>query len=197
MSPEKLNRLGDMLVDAGMITVQQLSKALEYQKANGGVLGHIIEDLGLVKEDILVDFLAKQQGIRIIEPAKVVWPVGLIKKIPRSLIEKYTFLPMHKKDDILTIAISDPTDYEAIEEIQLLTDMRVEVVLAHRSALKKSIQDIFKDEIEQEQATKKIAEKKLLVKKESGRLEAKLDALIGILVSKKIISKEDLEDKTK
>jgi type IV pilus assembly protein PilB len=197
---EKLNRLGEMLLNAKMISAQQLKKALEYQQNTGGRLGEIIEKLGFIKEETLVEFIAQQQELKIVDPQAVVWPEGLIKKIPQSLIEKYTFLPMTKHEDILTIAISDPTDYEAIEEIQLFTNMRVEVVLAHRSALKKIITTMF-DKPKPGSTTKEELIKDLESTgpipaiKEGENHGLVLEALVKLLVSKQVISADELAKK--
>lgn len=181
------NRMGDLLVKAKLITPQQLKKALQYQELNLGRLGEILVKLEFIKEEALTDFIAKQQGVKVINPEEVVWPENLIKKIPKSLIEKHTFLPLSKHEDRLIVAISDPTDYDAIEEIQLAMDMRIDVVVAYRSALKKAIERIFgrtpKDSPSGSANTF------------DGSSPATINALINILLEKKIITGEELSEK--
>lgn len=193
------NRLGEMLVKANLISSQQLKVALKYQQDKGGRLGEIVEKLGFIKEESLADFMAHQQGLKLIDPSNIVWPESLIKKIPQSLIKKHTFLPLAKHEDVLTIVIADPTDFDAIEEIQLFTDMRVEVVLAYRSVLKKAIEKILSTQTLsfKENETTKSSESKISedAKKIEGNIESKLDALIQVLISKNIVNKEELNKK--
>lgn len=195
---DEQNRFGEMLVKAKLLSPQQLKDALKYQQVKGGRLGEITTKLGFISEEDLADFIAQKQGLKIIDPSNIVWPETLIKKIPKSLIEKHTFLPLSKHEDVLTIVIADPTDFDALEEIQLFMDMRVEVVLAHRSVLKKAIEKIFGSPafaVAKEESKPAEAKAPAETGKPKTEQEIKLDALIQILVSKNIISKEDLNKK--
>jgi type II secretory ATPase GspE/PulE/Tfp pilus assembly ATPase PilB-like protein len=183
------NRLGELMVKANLITPQQLKKALQTQELDGGRLGEILEKLNLVNEETLTNFIAKQQGLKVINPAQIVWPDTLIKKIPKSLIEKHTFLPLAKHDDILVIAIPDPTDFNAIEEIQLAIDMRIEIVLAYRSALKKAIREVFGE------TAKDTLSNSVSAYDFDGSSPETVKALIDILMKKKIITGEELAEK--
>ncbi|MEK7448205.1 MAG: hypothetical protein AAB019_01850 [Planctomycetota bacterium] len=197
----KTYKLGEILKKASLITEDQLKTALGYQQSTGERLGEIIEKLGYIKEEVLTSFIAEQQGIEIIDLDNVVLPLNLIRKIPRTLIEKYNFLPIGLKDDVLNIVISDPTDYEAIEEIQLATNWRVNVLLAPRGAIKKQIAEIF------QKKSKKLKSKEELLNVIEGRTIGRKDktdisaddgllirALRDVLVSKKIITEEELAE---
>lgn len=190
-------RLGEMLVKAKLISPQQLKDTLKYQQTKGGRFGEIIEKLGFITEQALTDFIAHKQGLKVIDTGNIVWPEALVKRIPKSLIEKHTFLPLSKHEDVLTIVIADSTDFDAIEEIQLFTDMRVEVVLAYRSVIKKAIDKIFSAFPSTEDETTKSPEAKMLeeVKAIKGNSETKINALIQVLISKNIINKEELNKK--
>jgi type IV pilus assembly protein PilB len=139
---DRKSKLGDLLIEAGLLTKEQLQIVLDYQKKTGLQLGEILEKLGLVKEDDIINYLVSQQ-IETVDLKNIVIPRSLVKKIPFQLIEKYNIIPIGIKDDTLTIATSDPTDDEAIEQVQLLTNLAVNIVVATASGIKKVIRDIF------------------------------------------------------
>jgi type IV pilus assembly protein PilB len=136
-------RLGTMLVKAKLLTDDQLKKAIDFQKTVGGKLGAIIVKLGFVSDDVLTSFLAKQQQLPIVDLSKLVLPFNLVKRVPKSLIEKHHVIPVAFKDGVLTLAVTDPFDYEAIEEIQLATNYRIEIHLATRESVNKAISDVL------------------------------------------------------
>ncbi len=136
-------RLGSMLVKAKLLTEDQLKKAMEFQKTVGGKLGAIIVKLGFVSDDVLTNFLAKQQDLPIVDLSNLVLPWNLVKRVPKALIEKHHVIPVAYKDNILTLAVSDPFDYEALEEIQLATNYRIEMHLASRESVNKAITDVL------------------------------------------------------
>lgn len=200
-APEKRVRLGEMLLEAELISEDQLKTALEYQKKTNTRLGDVIEKLGYVAGDVMINYVAQQQGLEIVKLDGLVLPEALIRRIPPSIIEKYTVLPIAKKDDILTVVLSDPTDYEAIEEIQLYTDLRVEVVLAPRRAIRKAIEEtlhresISKTKEELIEALEPRTSSRGRTTKKSST--DKLNALIGLLFAKNIITPDELSQEIK
>ena len=86
-------RLGDMLIEAGYITPQQLSEALKIQKASGKRLGETLTDVGLVAEKDIIDVLCLQLGIDFIDLSHTVLPVELTSIIPKALAKRYTMVP--------------------------------------------------------------------------------------------------------
>ncbi len=137
------DRLGKLLVDAKLITGEQLQMAIDFQKAVGGKLGAIIVKLGFIEDRTLLQFIARQAGIPVVNLDELVLPENLVKRIPRKLIEKHHVLPIQYKDGVLTVAMSDPYDFEAIEELQLAQDARIEIHLAPRTAIQKNIAQLF------------------------------------------------------
>ena len=193
---EEKPKLGEMLLADKLITAEQLKTALEYQKTKGGRLGEILEDLGFVDGTKLIECIAQQQELSIVNLEELVLPENLIKKIPRELIEKYKFLPIGFRDDVLTIAHNDPTDYEMLGEIQLATNWRIEVALAPRHAIQKAIKRIFHPE-ESTKAPKKksVPAKAETVTTEPRQANKELNALIQLLIEKGIITSEELKNK--
>src|SRR5207245_636794 len=138
------------------------------QKSVGGKLGAIIVKLGFIEDQTLINFIARQQGIPVVNLEELVIPENLVKRVPRKLIEKHHIVPIRFHDGVLTIATSDPYDYEAIEEIQLAVDYRVEMNLAGRSQILKSIHEIFNRE-EAPPPVKEKSKEQLLKDFEGGR----------------------------
>jgi len=136
-------RLGRLLVESGLITEEQLRMATDFQTSVGGNLGAIVVKLGFIEDHRLIQFIAKDQGLSVITLDDIVLPLTLVRRLPRKLIEKHQVLPIHYKDNILTVATADPYDYEAIEEIQLAQDAKIEINLAPRSAIQKCIGELF------------------------------------------------------
>jgi type IV pilus assembly protein PilB len=189
-------KLGDLLVEAKLLTSEQLKTALDYQRKTGQKLGEVLEKLGFVSEDEILACLASQQGMEIVNLKNIIIPNALVKKIPLQLIEKYNIIPVGIKGDTLTIATSDPTDYEVVEQIQLLTDLKVEMVLATTTEIKASIRDVFQP------AHKKSKEKDDILDELSGTTKNKKKPansneilnhpLTRLLIDKNIITEDEL-----
>ena len=136
-------KLGQMLVDAKLIPEDQLKKAVDMQKILGGKLGAIIVKLGFVSDGELTKFLAKKENLPITDLTNSVIPKTLVESIPRDVLEKHQVVPVQSKGDVVTLAISDPTDFQAIEDVQFLGNCRVEVTLASRAQIAKALNDLF------------------------------------------------------
>lgn len=136
-------KLGEMLLKADLITQEQLDAAIKEQQQTNEKLGAIITRLGFISDDILTEFLAEQQDLKIVDIENLVIPELLVKKIPKELILQHCILPIGVRGDTLLLCISDPTDYEAIQDIQLHTNKRIELVLAPRSALERTIKNFY------------------------------------------------------
>jgi len=188
-----------MLVESNLITGEQLKMAMDFQKSVGGKLGAIIVKLGFIEDMTLTNFIARQQGIPVVNLDELVIPETLFKRVPRRLIEKHHLVPIRFHDGVLTIATSDPFDYEAIEELQLAVDYRVEMQLAARSQILKSIHEIFN----REEAVPSVKEKskEQLLKDLSGGEKMSpaqlLEALVPLLVQKGIITEEEIQKKAR
>jgi type IV pilus assembly protein PilB len=196
---EQRDRLGRMLLDAKMITEEQLRMATDFQSSVGGKLGAIIVKLGFIEDVTLTNFIAKKQGIRVVNLDQIVIPENLVKRLPRKLIETHHIIPIAYRDGVLSVATSDPYDFEAIEEIQLAQDARVEIHLAPRSQILKAIHQLFNAD-----DTKPVA----IVKDEpkSGSSDALRtavskamlhDALIPLLIEKGVFTEEELVRKAR
>jgi type IV pilus assembly protein PilB len=128
-------KLGELLVKSNFITSQQLGKALEDQKASGGKLGDSLIRLGLVKEGELVGFLSKQYGMPSVNLAELKISPDVIKIIPNDVAIKYQVIPVSLKNSTLIVAMVDPSNIFAIDDIKFLTGYRIEPMITSESAM--------------------------------------------------------------
>lgn len=193
-------RLGKMLVESKLLTEEQLKMAMDFQTSVGGKLGAIVVKLGFIEDHTLTAFIAKQQGMPVVNLDEIVLPENLVKKLPKKLIEHHHVLPIRYHDGVLTVVTSDPYDYEAIEEIQLSVDCRVEVQLAARSQILRAINEMF-SRAESGGAVKEKSREQILKDLDSPAAkvskEKLLDALIPLLIAKGVITEEELARKAR
>ncbi|MBP8845286.1 MAG: type II secretion system protein GspE, partial [Thermoanaerobaculia bacterium] len=133
------NRLGDLLVQSGKLTPQQLQQGLAAQKEKGGRLGSNLVRLGFLSEKELVEFLSQHFGVPAIDLNRVEIDESVVKIIPADVARKYTILPVTKVGAKLTIAMIDPTNVFAMDDIKFMTGYNVDPVVASESALRVAI----------------------------------------------------------
>jgi type IV pilus assembly protein PilB len=139
------SRLGDLLVKNNLIAKEQLAKALEEQKDSGGHLrlGTILIKNGLINEPDLTSFLSKQYGVPSINLADFEIDSAVIKIIPSEISQKYQILPVNRAGSTLIVAMSDPSNIFAIDDIKFMTGYNVEVVVASETAIKAAIDKYY------------------------------------------------------
>ena len=134
-------RLGDVLIDFGYITQDQLQAALAYQKEHKNLrVGQALQELGYVNERQVLEALAQRLHLRVIDFTQINADISAVEKVPRELAQKYDMLPIAINGRSLVIAANDPLNYYAIEDIRQLTSMEPEIVLAELEPLRRSIQ---------------------------------------------------------
>ncbi len=136
-------RLGELLIKENLITEEQLKQALEFQRSNGMRLGSALIKLGFVSEDEIAMVLSKQFGYPSINISKFEIEPEVIKLIPSEIARKYTVLPLHRMGFILTVAMADPTNLNAIEDIRFRTELSVQPVVAPETPLKMAIERYY------------------------------------------------------
>jgi type IV pilus assembly protein PilB len=132
-------KLGEMLIKAGLLTPPKLQEALEYQKSNGGKLGFNLVKLGFVKEEDITRVLSQQYGVPSISLGKVEIDDVVVKLIPSEVAQKYLIMPVSRTGATLTIAMVDPTNVFAMDDIKFMTGYNVEPVVASEVAIKEAI----------------------------------------------------------
>ena len=138
-------RLGDLLLEAGLITGEQLQSAITHQKIAKGRLGSNLVALGYITEDTLMDFLSQQMRVPKVDVRHLDIPVDLLKRIPKRMAEQYLLLPVELKDPkSLVLAMADPMDLNAVDSARFATGMHIETVVAAHSALKTAISEQYR-----------------------------------------------------
>src|SRR4026209_1522868 len=127
-------RIGELLLKEKRITPEQLQEALTYQKANGGKLGFNLVTLGFVKDEDLTALLSKQYGVPSINLAQFDIDAAIVKLIPAETAHKYQIVPLSRAGATLTIAMTDPTNVFAMDDIKFMTGYNVEPVVAPETA---------------------------------------------------------------
>ena len=136
-------RIGELLLKEKRITPQQLQEALNYQKANGGKLGFNLVKLGFVKDEELTALLSKQYGVPSINLAQFEIEPQVLKLIPSDTAQKYQIIPINRSGATLTIAMTDPTNVFAMDDIKFMTGYNVEPVVASEAAVMDAINKYY------------------------------------------------------
>ena len=132
-------RIGELLLKEKRISPEQLQEALNYQKANGGKLGFNLVKLGFVKDEELTALLSKQYGVPSINLTQFEIDPAVIKLIPAETAQKYQIVPLSRAGATLTIAMTDPTNVFAMDDIKFMTGYNVEPVVASETAVGEAI----------------------------------------------------------
>ena len=143
MSTIKGNRLGELLVRNRLVTEEQLKKALELQKSDGCRLGAALIRLDFIKEDELAAFLSRQYGVPSINLSEFEIDTAVIRLLPAEVAQKYQIIPINRAGSTLIVAMSDPSNIFAIDDIKFMTGYNVEVVVAPEAAIKKAIDKYY------------------------------------------------------
>ena len=133
-------RLGDMLLEAGKISLAQLNRALETQRKTKRRLGEVLIDQGLLTEDEIADVLAQQLSLERIDLEKTFVEQDIARSIPKEVALKYTAIPIFMRDDKLVVAMSDPLNMFAIDDICFITQKRIQPAVSTKKQIQKAIE---------------------------------------------------------
>jgi type IV pilus assembly protein PilB len=136
-------RIGELLLKEKRITPAQLQEALNYQKTNGGKLGYNLVKLGFVKDEEITSLLSKQYGVPSINLTQFEIDPSIIKLIPVETARKYQIVPLSRAGATLTIAMMDPTNVFAMDDIKFMTGYNVEPVVASETAVVDAIERYY------------------------------------------------------
>ena len=136
-------RLGELLVRKGYITPEQFRKAAEEQRLYGGPLsGHLVK-LGCFTEDVLLAYLQREYRLPTVDPANLDILSEVLQSVPHALVTKYHLIPITQNGSSLTLAMSDPSNLGAVEEIKFLTGADIKIVLATASSIQRAIERLY------------------------------------------------------
>jgi type IV pilus assembly protein PilB len=136
-------RIGELLLKEKRITPEQLHEVLNYQKTNGGKIGVNLVKLGFVKDEEITALLSKQYGVPSINLAQFDIDAAVLKLIPADTAQRYQIVPLSRSGATLTIAMTDPTNVFAMDDIKFMTGYNVEPVVASESAVNDAIQRYY------------------------------------------------------
>ncbi|MFY9288090.1 MAG: GspE/PulE family protein, partial [Alphaproteobacteria bacterium] len=128
-------KLGKLIVGAQLINEEQLQKALLVQKKEGGRLGSILVRLGFIDEAKLLKFLSQQYGVPAADLTKVEVDPAVVKLVPAEVVKKYLVVPIKRMGATLSLAMVDPSDVFAIDDIKFMTGYNVEPIIAAESSV--------------------------------------------------------------
>ncbi|MBO4914817.1 MAG: Flp pilus assembly complex ATPase component TadA [Oscillospiraceae bacterium] len=149
-------RLGDLLISAGIITEEELSRGLELQKGSKERLGTVLIKNGIVTENELIEALQMQLGIEFIDLTKISIPTELAQVLPKNIAKQYNVVPVRIVKDELYLAMSDPLNFYAVEEARRASKRKIVQMVATTAGIEHAIQILYSSE----GAAKAIAEMK-------------------------------------
>ena len=136
-------RIGELLLKEKRISAEQLQEALTYQKANGGKLGINLVKLGMVSDEDMTSVLSRQYGVPSIDLSRFDIDPSVLRLVPAETAQKYQFIPLSRAGATLTIAMTDPTNVFAMDDVKFMTGYNVEPVVASESMVADAIQRYY------------------------------------------------------
>ena len=139
-------RLGDILIAAGLITEEQLEEALAKQKGSGKRLGTVLQDEGYITELEMIEALQMQLGIEFIDLNKINIPTELAQVVPANIAKQYQVVPVRMIRDELYLAMADPLNFYALEEVRKTTHKKIVPMIAMANSVDRAIQVLYGNE---------------------------------------------------
>src|SRR5215207_3519852 len=136
-------RIGELLLKEKRITPEQLQEALNYRRQHGGKLGFHLVKLGYVRDEEITALLSKQYGVPSIALGQFDIDAAVVKLVPAETAQKYQIVPLARSGATLTIAMTDPTNVFAMDDIKFMTGYNVEPVVASEAAVIEAIQKYY------------------------------------------------------
>ncbi|MDG2467795.1 MAG: ATPase, T2SS/T4P/T4SS family [Pirellulaceae bacterium] len=144
-----IRRIGQILVDMGFITDEQLEMLLEEQSQNPGqLLGKIAEDMGLITDDQIAQGLAEQMNIQFVDLEGVEIPKNILAEVSDAMAQLYRVLPLRLSDDVLTIATCDPQNLAMQDELRRFLGFEIRLLVATEVQIEKALKKYYSDENE-------------------------------------------------
>ena len=141
------SRLGELLVKENVITPIQLKNALDAQRGSGARLGHELARLGYIEENELTSFLSKQYGVPSVNLESIEIPADVLKLVTRDVVTRHQVIPINKTANTLMVAMADPSNVYAIDDIKFSTNLNIDVVVASEQAISEAIEKYYSSEV--------------------------------------------------
>ena len=139
-------RIGELLLSRELITEEQLQHALEEKKKTDSLLGDVIVSLGYVPQDVMIEVLKKHLNIDYIDVREIALDDTIVKLLPENMLRKHNILPLYydeEKANTLTVAMSDPMNLDAADDVMVYTGYQVKPILAMRDHINQALDKIF------------------------------------------------------
>jgi len=136
--------IGQLLLEKGVIKQAQLEEALKIQKEKGGLLGQVLAGLGYVTEEQIAQAITVQYGFPYLPLSNYDTDENAIKLVPENVARQYCLIPIDKIGNTITIAMADPLNTQAIEDIELLTNSSVQIFVSTATDIKQAIDKSYK-----------------------------------------------------
>lgn len=137
-------KLGELLMDAGLITLAQLDQALELQKDKGGLIGEILVQLKFTTEEDIAKTLTAQYGFAYLPLSNYEIDAELAKLIPERVANQYCLIPIDRMSNNLTIAMSNPLNSQAVEDIETISGCSVQIFVSTTTDIRQAIGKFYK-----------------------------------------------------
>lgn len=137
-------KLGELLMDAGLITLAQLDQALELQKDKGGLIGEILVQLKFTTEEDIAKTLTAQYGFAYLPLSNYEIDSELAKMIPERVANQYCLIPIDRMSNNLTIAMSNPLNSQAVEDIETISGCSVQIFVSTTTDIRQAIGKFYK-----------------------------------------------------
>jgi len=136
--------IGQLLLDKGVIKQAQLEEALKIQKEKGGLLGQILAGLGYVTEEQIAQAITVQYGFPYLPLSNYDIDEDAVKLVPENVARQYCLIPIDKIGNTVTIAMADPLNTQAIEDIELLTSSSVQIFVSTATDIRQAVDRCYK-----------------------------------------------------
>ena len=146
-----MSRLGELLVRRGQIEPTALTRAVEEQRAHGGALASHLVKLGLINEDALLSYLQKEYRLPVVDPSNLDIPPEVLALVPPAMVQKHHLIPVNLVRSTLTLAMADPSNLIAINEVKFLTGYDVKIAVAGASAVQRAIERFYEANVNYDQ----------------------------------------------
>jgi len=138
-------QLGELLIERGILTQRQLEKALMVQRERGGLIGELIVELGFAKEEDIAQALTVQYGFPYLPLTNYEISSDIAAIIPARVARQYMLIPVDKIGNNVSVAMSNPLNVQAIEDLELLTGCNIQTFVSTSSDIKREIEKYYKD----------------------------------------------------
>lgn len=138
-------QLGELLIERGIINQRQLESAIAFQKDRGGLIGEILVELGFAKEEDIAQALTAQYGFPYLPLGNYEINPEVVSVVPGRVARQYLLMPIDKMMNSLTVAMSNPLNVQATEDLEMLSGCNVQVFVSTSSDIKRAIAKYYKD----------------------------------------------------